>query len=365
MDTQYLNDAMLIEKYLGGAFGGPSVPFGASPLQKVAGVAEIFQGIASSIYAEVMKLWDPNDPVKSILNFTATGLVTIFGPWWLGLAYAISSEFFNKDFGTLYDMVKDSLVSTLQSKRSLTAQDITTAVSQVTGGGASASDHVTAESDERLFRKMAKLHDLYRDQMIIQGMLEKTAFPGDFLFKPILGILKKVVAPPAAKSFIGKILSFFFKTLIISVGKAKAGQAGRALVGGTGPNGQSSPGMLSGLVSNIGSALSKVPHKMKASSFGTTIQTGSWDEDFPVSATKNEVLDWAIQRYPQLAQHRADIESNDSFQKVVQAIEENNRQTQYHDLTFIPHTIGGQQVNSIADIVELFAGQVANKLGLQ
>lgn len=364
MDTQYLNDTLLIEKYLGGAFGGPSVAFGTSPLHKVAGVAEIFQGIAGSIYSEVMKLWDPNDPIKSILNFTATGLITIFGPWWMGLIYLISSEFFGMDFGKLYDMIKDSLVSTLKSKRSLTAQDITAAVSAATGGSAQASDHVTATFDEKLFRKMAKLHDLYRDEMVIQGMLEKNAFPGDFLVKPLFGIIKKVIAPPAAKSFIGKVLSFIFKTIVISVGKAKLGQAGRALVGGTGPNGQSSPGMLSGLVQNTISGLSKIPHKMKASSFGTTNQTGSWQEDFPVQNTKNEVLEWATQRYPQLAQHKAEVESDDSFKKVVQAIQDNNRETQYHDATFIPHTIGGQPVNSIADIVELFAGQVANKLGL-
>lgn len=367
IDAEHITDAVLIEKYMGGT--APSAS--DSPLTRVAGVKEIFQSIAQSIWQAAASLYDPQNPIKSIINFTATGALTIFGPWWAGLIYFIASEFFGLDFATIFDKIKDYLVNLLSSKKNLSARDVKSAVSQALGG-ASANDHVVAHdySSEVVFKKMARVYDIYRDAMMQAAVIEKAGGVTDLLLGPVKLLIKKVVAPPMAKSFLGKVLSFIFKSFLIGTSKAMAGKAGRDLVGGTGPGGAQSPGggWLTNMLTNPGSGSSGTAknwqHKMKPTSFGTTNEPGNWEEEFAVSNIANSIADWATQRYPALAQHKGEMMQTESFKNVVKAIQANNSRNHYPDLTYIPHQILGTTVNSKAEIVDLFAGEIAQKLGL-
>jgi hypothetical protein len=149
--------------------------------------------------------------------------------------------------------------------------------------------------------------------------------------------------------------------------KKKAGEAGRAMFGGTGPGGETNPG--GGLITNwlsgkSGPSTSKYQHKMKPTSFGTQNEPGNWEEDFAVSNIANSIADWATQRYPQIASHRSEMMETDAFKNVVKAIQVNNSRNHYPDLTYIPHQVMGTAVNSKAELVDLFIGEIAQKLGL-
>lgn len=347
IDVNYITDAALIEKYL-----GTSTP-ASSPLNKIAGAAEIFQSIGQGIWELAKSLWDPENPIKSVINLTLTGLITIFGPWWMGLIYVIATEFFGVDFGSLLEKVKNNVVATLTAKKSISGTDVDKSV-ETAIGGSPASDHVTAEQTERMFKKMAKLQELFRDEMIIQGSIHREAQGAllSMLLKPI----KMLVSPPVAKTFMGKVLKFIFKTFLIGIAKAKAGQLGRGLVGGIGPGGATAPST---------SSSGKIPHKLKSNpGFGTQQEPGNWEEDFALSNTANEIASWATQCYPQLNSKKNEMMQTQSFKNVVKAIQDNNSRNHYPNTTYIPHKILGETVNTKTELVDLFVGEIAAKLGL-
>lgn len=359
IDADYIADSILIEKYM-----GTSLSNEPSSLTRIAGVREVFQSIGQSIWNAAASLYDPNDPVRSIVNFTATGLITIFTPWWLGLIYAIASEFFGLDFATIFEKVKDYLVSLLQTKRSLSAKDVKSAVSQAIGGTASASDHVVANA-ENLFKKMSHLSDMYRDVMVRSAAIDKTGGALDLILSPLKLLVKKVVSPPAAKSFLGKVLSFIFKTFLIGTAKAMAGKAGRDMVGGTGPGGVTSPGggWLSNMFSSPSSSVVSYQHKMKPQA-GDEPKPGNWEENFPLANVENAIADWAVRRYPELSSHKNEMMQTNSFKEVAKAIRANNSRNHYPDQTYIPHKIMNRTVNSQGELVDLFVPEIAQKLGL-
>jgi len=360
IDANYLTDASLIEKYM----GSESLRSASeeSPLNKVAGVTEVFQSVASGLYAEAAKMWDPENPIKSIINFTATGLITIFTPWWLGLIYFVASEFFEFSFGDVFEKIKSYIVQTLQTKktvsgkRTISGDDVDKGVDSILWGGAKASDHVTAEQTERLLKKMSTLQEMFRDQMIIQSSINKTSGAINLLLKP----LKLLISPSVAKTFLGKVLKFIFKTFLIGVAKAKAGALGRGVVGGTGPHGETSPGLFGG---PSAPKSSKITHNLKPNgAFGTEQENGNWEEGFAVSDTANQIANWAVSRYSQLATKKNDMMQTQSFKNVVKAITDNNSRNHYPSTTYIPHKIMGDTVNSKAELVDLFVGEIAQKL---
>jgi len=350
IDANYLTDASLIEKYMG------TTASEESPLNKVAGVTEVFQSVASGLWAEAAKMWDPENPIKSIINFTATGLVTIFTPWWLGLIYFVASELLGFSFGDVFEKIKNYIVQTLQTKKTVSGSDVDKGVDSILGGVAQASDHVTAEQTERLLKKMSTLQEMFRDQMIIQSSINKTSGAIDLLLKP----LKLLISPSVAKTFLGKVLKFIFKTFLIGVAKAKAGALGRGVVGGTGPHGETSPGLFGG---PSAPKSSKITHNLKPNgAFGTEQENGNWEEGFAVSDTANQIANWAVSRYSQLATKKNDMMQTQSFKNVVKAITDNNSRNHYPSTTYIPHKIMGDTVNSKAELVDLFVGEIAQKL---
>lgn len=122
---------------------------------------------------------------------------------------------------------------------------------------------------------------------------------------------------------------------------------------------------ISDAVSSVSRSIIKPTIKPTNPSWGNEEEGQLWSESFPLSNVENVMADWAVQRYGQLAGHQNELKDTQSFKDMIKEIKEINKRNYYPIITYIPTKLFGQPVSTKAEFVDLFVGEVIQKLNLK
>lgn len=346
IDREFLRDTALVDRYL-----MPDSLAGRTrlPLHKVADFSEIassFLGtvggaLSEWVTSEIAKF--KGDPVAALGELAIEGWLGIYGGWFLTLVDIIAEVGFGFNFFSLFDKIKNNLVSEMKQNKTVNNDTVTKVINTAVGGGNLAEDQQFVV-------------DAWEHFGVCASLVKNGAMTG----KAIKWVVEKFMGKEGSKSWIKRLLRWLFLTILGSMAMTAKRQVVRnapSILMGRQPG--------SGNTSEQSSSPSpSIPSWLKPSGFGTSSEGGGglWEEDVPLATIQDTLVDWAIRVYPQLQAQRQALAESSALASVVNTIRHNNKENHYPSITWIPHHYGEHVVNSQKELVDLFVGEVANKM---
>jgi hypothetical protein len=313
-------------------------------------VSSLIEGVKNYASAHI----DENDKLGSALNILGPGILFALGFRWLSLIFGIATQVFHVDIGSIFAKAVSAIKDMISSNGQVSSSQVDSTVKAATDAefGTSSS---SMESGASLSLKDAKLYKLALISFISQNDVSN-----DFSIVRTADIIPAFLKGKAS-SVIGIILSWIFKVVLASAGFMIAGDIINHLIG--------RPNVFDGTLQG-GHEVPKTEEEQSSSNAAPKINlkvSPSYDEESynisdiwiePISPNHigDEIVDWAKQIYPDLANEESEIRSSIGFNKVVSMIQKYNV-NKNEDMTYIPKVFSSKK-----NIVDLFVPEVASKL---
>lgn len=363
-NLQYLVESMAMEDLCKQSF------------TKNAQMSSVISSIYETIKGYIMKSFDPERPVESIMALAAPSVLRSIGLGPIGWLFWIAETFFNVDFKPIFSDILAPIKSILSSAK--TANPIQMTMEQAQGyvepvvsnfvetmkSGASATKESIEEklktvslpktslNNENLLHNVKDIK-IILSQLESHGLFEKNARYGK------LGIAAGLLYAAKDKLFpvIGSALSWILKTVLVSLGFVVAGGAVKDMLGvakDTLGIGDSKPQSWFPSTTTVPSGLQE-DRSLGKEYYGT--HNDLWIESFSTTNLANTLADWAIKIYPALKDSKAIILSSPVFHNILSEIEDANNENQMPNSTVMPPNFKSRK-----QVVDSFVSDVANKL---
>lgn len=336
IDLQFIRDTQLMER------------LARDPMHKSAQEGSV----SSLITSEVQKIYDPKNPVSSILAFIGPGLLWMTGFKWLAVIYEVADAFgFNwTQFFTDIKNKLEPLLTGLVNGEGKSAADVNTIVQEA--AASADSDNIDAAKIQDVAEKYAPAS--VNDMLFIKKLaLTAIALPSVYeAIKLFLGTIVGKRLRRGVTGFIVKSVAWVIAAIIIAAGfKLVGSTAAKAL--------------------NIGQDKKPAVNPYANETFTLAVNpnadqhlfTNNYNDDshvwlinLNISHLPDTLVQWAQQIYPQLDDINL-IRSSPKFQDTVQAFRDRNKGADNLEILAVP-----EPFRSIKDIVDSFAADVAAKM---
>jgi hypothetical protein len=335
-NLSYLADCLIVEAYI-----------------KEEGLETTAQlsGLMGSIGDYLKSQFNKDHPVASILSFLGSGLLWGISPK-LSILYSLAQA-----FGVNFTGLWESLGGVIErivgfhktNGEPMPANDAESIIEQ---GAKSALQSNLGEMDEDKVQELAQQAGLIKTQSFNDPRIKKFA-------KQIktAGIFGR-----SRGGFMGlflRVIVWLVKTALISLGFMGAVGAARHFFGADKPKEEeeSGPNQHASFQQTSSPLLHKLPISSTAPSDIFTAHrndmSSTWIERFDINDIDNEIMDWIISAYPQLATMKDKIEETSAFKSVVNLFQQRNSRGAGVGITTIPRPFQ-RKIDIIAPIVSGF-----------
>jgi hypothetical protein len=336
----------------------------ADDITKTAQAGGTMSNIASGVKEYISGLWDPKDPVDSILGFIAPGILSAAGFGWLAFIYEVAEVMgfdFIGFFSSIRQNIKEFIHTLVSSKEPIPQETIYENVKEATT--AAAEQHFNGATD------MSKLPALAMKAPSFVSELQDANDVRSFAINqtPVSALIKNagimsIFKGKLARLFI-RMVTWLITTALVSLGFAAAGGTAKSLLGGT-PSSQSSSTdqgdtSLVSIAPQAARYMSKIqakniPADLKQSHSNNTQNV--WIESGNIDEIEQIIMSWIMQAYPQLSKYTADLSNSETMQNIVKLFEKRNGYSKGVDIYAVPKPFTRK-----LDIVDQIVGAFLNQ----
>lgn len=311
---------------------------------KNAGIVDDLKGFAQTIISDVSNNFKTNGWHAVWEYLTPSIFGRFFGP--VGTIAGIGLSAFGINIETIFNYVKNLVTSTVESKGSLSRQDIDEIAEKATGNNVQASLEV--------------FYQIEKQGQIVHVLRKNCSFDKEAGFTSMLGgVIRSLFGLKKGPVLAGLIKWFIKAVLIGTIGietvKHFEGTSG------TGPSAEPSTSKKEQeYIRHEVPAAQSIP--LKASGQGTQFHPNAYNTAWIVKLVNSKIGDtlvaWATVIYPELKGHEEDIRNSSSFNNMVSILETNYDTNSPEYLEIIPDS----GMHTWKDIVDRFAGETAQKI---
>jgi hypothetical protein len=303
------------------------------------------ESAGATIKEEILKVWDKDHPIESVVSFIAPGMIWGISPW-MAILYEVAGAlgWNQKEFwGDVGNKLKEFLQGL---KTTPSEQEIKTSISNIVNSAANSTfngevdeEKLNALRQKGLPQKGASLEDveiLKKFALYIEHnpKLYKSAGPISFLLSPFKSKIR---------SFFVRVVMWAISTAVISLGLA-VGKGALAtalhLIPSIGGSGGSDAGASGGTADQIQSPQQITSQNLPANLTENLLQThendlsGIWIENYSILNIENLLLSWVSEAYPQL--DKSKLQTSNALQTVVNEFKNRNRLGEGTGLVVVP-----------------------------